>query len=132
MAFVDQLVSDARHRRDRNGQLELPRQPRGVDPHDTPLDIHERASGEAGVERQVQSHELIDLPAAPRPPATPEGADDAPARARPVSYRQHDVADLERAWIAAVCWREVDVANPEPGQRGPGITPDQARGDGTA
>src|SRR5207247_2092070 len=94
MAFVDQLVSDARHRRDRDGQLELPRQPRGVDPHDTPLHIHERASGEAGVERQVQPHELIDLPAAPRPPAAPEGAYDAPAHARPVSHRQHDVAHL--------------------------------------
>src|SRR5213083_2891829 len=102
MAFVDQLVSDARHRRDRNGQLELPRQPRGVDSHDAPLDIHERASGEAGVERQVQPHELVDLPAAPRPPAAPEGADDAPARARAVSHRQHYVAYLERARIAEV------------------------------
>src|SRR5881409_326408 len=122
MAFVDQLVSDARHRRDRNGQLELPRQPRGVDPHDTPLHIHERASGEAGVERQVQPHELIDLPAAPRPPAAPEGAYDAPAHARPVSHRQHDVAHLERARIAEVCEREIGVVDPKYGQIGPRIT----------
>src|SRR2546428_9208886 len=96
MAFVDQLVSDARHRRDRDGQLELPRQPRGVDPHDTPLHIHERASGEAGVERQVQPHELIDLPAAPRPPAAPEAPSTAPPQPRPCSPPRPEVPNLNQ------------------------------------
>src|SRR5262249_38945583 len=81
----------------------------------------------AGDSRRPGPQHRAEAPPRPELPGPAEGAHDAPAHARPVPHRQHDVADLQRAGLAERRRGEVGVADPEHGQIGAGVTADKTR-----
>src|SRR5262249_60287037 len=101
-AALAELGGDARHRRRGDRQLVLAREPRGADADDAARDVDQRTAREPGIEGEVEAYQLIDLAAAPRPPAPAERAHDAPAGARAVAEREHHLADLERGGIGDI------------------------------
>src|SRR5262249_58754042 len=82
--------------RGRNGQVLAPARSRGVDADDLPAHVHQGSTGESWIEGQIE----VEDGAARATSSAGDGADYAPARARPFADGQHDVAGLHGPRVA--------------------------------